>query len=138
MKPGKASDIRKSELAQIHVAKSELRLDEETYRAMLWAVARVRSSADLDWEGRKRVLDHLKAKGWKPKSKRRSAPRGNKQGLIGKIRALLINHPEGKKEDAYADGIARRMFKVDKYTWCNEEQLYKIVQALTMASRRAQ
>lgn len=131
-----ATDIRKSELAQIHVAKKDLGLDDETYRAMLWAVARVKSAADLDWEGRKRVIDHLKAKGWRNASRRRATPPGNKSALVGKIRALLINHPEGRKEDAYADGIAKRMFNVDKYTWCDEEQLYRIAQALSVSARR--
>ncbi len=137
MKRAVAEDVRKRELAQIHVAKKELCLDDETYRAMLWAIARVRSAADLDWEGRKRVLDHMKAKGWKNKSKRRAAPAGNKKGLLGKIRALLINYPGGAKTDAYADGVARHMFGVDRYTWCNEDQLYKIVQALSVGARRA-
>ena len=131
-----AVDVRKNELAQIHVAKKELGLDDETYRAMLWAVARVKSSADLDWSGRKRVLDHLKAKGWKNNSKRRPDPAKGKRALVGKIRALLINHAEGAKEDAYADGIARRMFGVEKFTWCDDRQLYAIIQALMVDARR--
>ena len=62
-----AHDIRKSELAQIHIAKQQLGIDDDTYRAMLWTVARVNSAADLDFSGRKKVLDHLKAKGFKKK-----------------------------------------------------------------------
>lgn len=136
MKPAVAQDVRRNELAQIHVAKKDLGLDEETYRAMLWAIARVRSSADLDWEGRKRVIDHLKAKGWKNKSKARPAPAKDKKALVGKIRALLINHPSGARSDAYADGVAKRMFGVEKFTWCDYRQLYAIVQALSIDTER--
>src|SRR3712207_2796352 len=58
-------DTRKRELAQIHIAKKELGLDDETYRDMLWSIGRVRSSGDLDFTGRKKVLAHLKSRGFK-------------------------------------------------------------------------
>lgn len=60
-----AQDVRNSELAQIHIAQAQLGMDDDTYRNVLWTVARVRSSKDLDWSGRKRVLDHMKACGFK-------------------------------------------------------------------------
>ena len=47
-------------------------MDDDAYRDVLWTVARVRSAADLDWSGRKRVLDHLKACGFKIKPKKLS------------------------------------------------------------------
>lgn len=129
-----APDIRKRELAQIHIAKAELGLDDATYRAMLWTIARVKSAADLDWTGRKRVLDHLAAKGFKPKTKRRPTPAKSKAALVGKIRALLI--AAGNRPDAYADGIARRMFAVERFEWCEVPQLQKIVAALSYDANR--
>lgn len=127
-----AADIRKRELAQIHVAKAQLGLDEETYRAMLWTVARVASSADLDWAGRKKVLDHLKAKGFKIKS--RPAPAANKAGLVSAVRASLIAC--GNKPDAYADGMARHMFHIERFEWCDAAQLRKIIAALGYQQKR--
>lgn len=62
---------RKAQLAQIHIAKDQLGMDEDTYRAMLWVVGRVRSAADLDLPGRMRVLEHLKASGFKPSKPKR-------------------------------------------------------------------
>lgn len=59
------TDQRRSALAKIHIAKKDLGMDEETYRAMLWTVARVHSAADLDDEGRQAVLAHLVARGAK-------------------------------------------------------------------------
>lgn len=134
MKPKTAPDIRKRELAQIHVAKSQLGIDEDTYRAMLWTVARVKSAADLDWAGRKKVLDHLKAKGFKIKS--RPVPAVNKIGLVSAVRASLI--ALGNKPDAYADGMARHMFAIERFEWCDLVQLRKIIAALGYQQKRAE
>lgn len=134
MKPKTAPDIRKRELAQIHVAKSQLGIDDDAYRAMLWTVARVKSAADLDWAGRKKVLDHLKAKGFKIKS--RPAPAASKAGLVSAVRASLIAC--GNKPDAYADGMARHMFHLERFEWCTPAQLRKIIAALGYQQKRAE
>ena len=136
MKP-RTVDLRTREIAAIHAAKRDLGMDEETYRAMLRQLTGFESSAALDAVKRRKVLDHLKAKGWKG-SKRRAAPAKDKAPMISKIRALLINHPDGAKPDAYADGIAKRMFSVERLEWCDAEQLYKIIQALEVDKRRRQ
>ncbi|MCR6667570.1 MAG: regulatory protein GemA [Methyloversatilis sp.] len=50
MKPSRTADqLRRAEIAQIHIAKSQLGMDDDTYRAMLWSVGRVRSSSN--WTG---------------------------------------------------------------------------------------
>lgn len=122
---------RRAELAKIHVAKKQLGLDDETYRDMLWTVARVRSAADLDEAGRRKVLEHLTARGFRTRRKGRSTPAADKGPLIGKIRALL-----GERPDAYADGMARRMFHVERFEWCTADQLRRIVAALNYDRRR--
>lgn len=55
---------RRADLAKIHLAKKDLAMTDEDYRAMLWAQGRVHSAADLDHTGRQRVLAHLRACGW--------------------------------------------------------------------------
>lgn len=52
---------RRADLAAIHVAKKALGWDDDTYRDILWTVCQVRSSGDLDFAGRKRLLAHLSA-----------------------------------------------------------------------------
>ena len=131
--PNYPPDLRKRELAQIHIARQQLGMDEDTYRAMLWTVARVTSAADLDWAGRKQVLDHCKAKGWK-NTKHRPAPAKSKAALVAKIRALLI--AAGNRPDAYADGMARRMFGLARFDWCTHQQLGKLIAALAIDARR--
>lgn len=128
-------NMKRKEIQLIHIAKQQLGMDDETYRAMLWSVARVKSSTALDWAGRKKVLDHLKACGFKSTASNRPAPARDKAPLVAKIRALLIALDH--KPDAYADGMARNMFKVERFEWCTPEQLGKIVAALNYSLKRA-
>lgn len=135
----KQADIVRREIQLIHVGKQQLGMDDETYRAMLWAVARVKSSTELDFAGRKKVLDHLKASGFKVVSSRagtraRPAPTPDKVPMVAKIRALLI--ALDNKPDAYADGMSKRMFGVDRFEWCDGAQLGKIIAALEYAGKR--
>lgn len=116
---------RNSELAKIHIAKKQLGLDDETYRNMLWTVARVKSSADLDDAGRKQVLEHMKARGFKAPTK--PDVTSIKRPLIGKIGALLADM---KLSWAYAEGIAKQMHGRDKLEWCTAQELRGIVTAL--------
>lgn len=132
-------DLRRKELAAIHIAAQQLGMDtadaneSSDYRLMLWSVARVRSAAGLDFAGRNKVLDHLKDRGAKL-HRPRPAPAKDKASLVGKIRALLI--ALDNKPDEYADGMARNMFKVDRFEWCTPEQLGKIIAALNYSIKR--
>ncbi|HBR97683.1 MAG TPA: regulatory protein GemA [Gammaproteobacteria bacterium] len=80
--------MRNNDLAKIHIAKKDLCLSDDDYRAVLWAVCRVRSSAALDVAGRGKLLQHFKSRGWKPQ-RRRVGPK-SKRGAVDKIRALWI------------------------------------------------
>lgn len=125
---------RTRELAMIHVAKKQLGLDDETYRAMLWTVARVRSSAALDFAGRKNVLDHMKARGFKSAPGKRGRE-GRPHNMEGSERSPQLKKVEALLADAgrpwsYADGIAKRMFQVDRVAFCDGAQLQAIIAAM--------
>lgn len=117
-------DTRRDELAIIHIAKKDLGLDDETYRAMLHMCARVTSSAELDHVGRAKVIEHLKSRGWKPK---KAKPAEAKAKLMWKIAQLL---KEQGLSHAYAEGIAKQMYKRAKLEWCTPKELSGIVTAL--------
>lgn len=51
-------------LAQIHIAKKELGLDDELYRDVLERVAGTRSSAGLSDDARKEILSEFRRMGW--------------------------------------------------------------------------
>lgn len=132
------SDPRNRDLGRIHILKKDLGLDDDQYRVVLWTVARVESSKDLDSHGRRQVIEHLEAHARRAGVARpvRQKPADAKAPLVAKIRALLINAPGGARDDAYADAIAQRMFGVERFTWCDGTQLYKLVQALLVDQRR--
>ncbi|HYW03575.1 MAG TPA: regulatory protein GemA [Gammaproteobacteria bacterium] len=130
------TDSRRRDLAKIHLAAKQLGMDDETYRDMLWTVARVRSAGDLDQHGRRAVLEHLRAVGWAP-SARSKRPRvsADRAGMVSKIDAMLA---EAGRRREYADGMARRMFRVERVEWCHPGQLRRIVAALTYDQKRRQ
>ena len=113
----KAPSIRNRELAQIHIAKQQLGMDDDTYRDMLWTVGRVRSSANLDHAGRRRVLDHMTACGWvndRPKNEWAfiDTAAKDKQPLLRKICAVCRVMKVGKH---YAEGVAKRQHGIERH-----------------------
>jgi len=129
-------DARRRDLATIHIAAKELALSDEDYRALLWTVGRAKSAGDLDAHGRRRVIDHMRSRGFMPRAKGRTKPAPERELMVRKIRALLIDHPTGAKPDAYADGMARRMFKVDRFEWLQPDQMRSLIQALEVDKTR--
>ena len=113
----KAPNIRNRELAQIHIAKAQLGLDDDTYRDMLWTIGRVRSAGDLDHAGRRRVLEHLTSRGWKndkPKNEWAfiDTAAQDKRPLLRKICAVCRDMKVGK---AYAEGVAKRQHGIERH-----------------------
>lgn len=134
-----AQQARRTELAKIHMGAKQLGMDpadknpNSAYRDMLWVIARVRSSSDLDGYGRQKVIQHLARCGATFKRPGRPTPAADKQALVAKVRAQLA---AAGRPDAYADGMARKMFTVDRYEWATPEQLRRIVAALSYDAKR--
>lgn len=131
MKPDPTSEAtRRRQLAQIHIAKSDLGLDDDTYRAMLLDVSGVDSAAKLNAKQRAAVLERFISKGWvnkKHRSGKSPSTAAWKAPLMSKIGALLADQqlPWG-----YANGISKQMYKIAKVDWCDEKQLRGIITAL--------
>lgn len=132
---------RNRDLAAIHVGKKMLGLDDETYRAMLFTVARVRSAANLDHAGRRAVLEHMRQRGF-ARPVNRPAPSGHgkkpqvsadRQALVDKLEALLAS---AARPWNYARAMAKRMFHLDQLEWASADQLRRIVAALEYDRRR--
>lgn len=136
-------DQRRADLAKIHIAKKQIGMDEESYRAMLQMVAGVESAADLDARGRRDVLDHLRKSGFKPLGKTRrhfpgkpdfkSLAGTGKLPMIKKIEAYLA---EAKRGWDYAHGTAFNIYKISRVEWCNHKQLRGVITALEKDARR--
>lgn len=127
--------VANTTLAKIHVAKKQLAMDEDTYRAMLLSVAGVSSAKDLSQIGAAKVLRHLEQSGFKPVRSfgRRPTPRRDRKALISKIEALLA---DATRPWSYADAMAKHMFQIDKVDWCDEDQLWRITAALQIDANR--
>lgn len=132
MKPELASKIREREIRLIHVAKRELQLDDDTYRSMLWSIARVKSSKDLDFTGRKKVLDHLKARGFKVKNS--PANKNATDAEYRKVRALWKElHAAGAVEhdtDEAVRAYVKRMTKKEDFKFLNSWQARTVIEGL--------
>lgn len=129
---------RNNQLAQIHIAKKELGMDDDTYRSMLWTVARVNSSRDLDMHGRYKVVMHLKALGWKPgRSKKKSPASAHKlsKTQLDKIRALWIEMGNDgivkNPTETNLNKFAKRLTGIDRVDWLrNERQATTVIESL--------
>lgn len=128
---------RTKDLAKIHLAKKQLQMDDETYRAMLWTQARVESAAKLDSHGRKKVIEHLISIGAKftsNKKHKRPANYNRLPNYITKVEALLADMD---LPWSYADSIARNITGgkgdkdkapgIQKLAWVKEEKHWRAI-----------
>ena len=135
------AQLRDNALAQIHIAKKQLGLDDGTHRDMLWGLARVRSAKDLDHAGRQKVPAHLKASGFKsapPKTPTPGRPSNNMQTadrrpMLSKVEALLLS---AGREWEYAHSMCRHMLHKERLEFINEAELHKLVAALEVDKKR--
>jgi len=128
---GKSShDYRRAELGKIHIAKKELGLDDDTYRDILWAVCRVRSAADLDSQGRFKLLAHFNYLGWKPARSKR--PKMDAQSR--KIWSLWYQLKDaGLLANASAKSLRTEVKKLtgrDDLRFCDSEQKNMMIECL--------
>ena len=125
-------------LAKIHIAKQQLGLDDDTYRELLFRIARVRSAKDLDKRQTNAVLAEFERLGFKPKSTKKTSratpkPAPDRTAQVAKIEAFLA---EANRPWSYADAMALRMFKVERVEWCDADQLRRLIAALTYDAKR--
>lgn len=143
-----STDSRNRQLARIHIAKKQLNLSDDIYRGILLQVGGVESAKDLEEAGRAKVLDHFRQLGFeydggkhKPRGKAIPAYPGrptnmddeDRGPMLRKIEALLTI---GHKPWGYADGIAKRVCKIQKVSWCRPAELYAVVGVLASNAKR--
>lgn len=127
---------RNNELAQIHIAKQQLGLDDETYRSMLFTVARVESSKDLDYAGRQAVIAHLKARGWqnKPARKARTNQLLADDPQSKMIRGLWLElHTLGavrNPSESSLNAFIKRHTKIDRLEWLGSREASGVIEIL--------
>lgn len=132
---------RKSMIAKIHIAKTQMKLDEATYRATLLSITGYESCRELSLVQLRQVLDEFRRLGFKPTN-----PKGKNYGIKPRVphsKQALMNKIEAILTDlglawSYADSMARTMFDIDKVEWLGEKDLYKLTQAIAVYQARKQ
>lgn len=124
--------IPKAVIGKIHIAKQQLGMEDDIYRGLLARIAGVRSSKELNDRQAGAVLREFERLGFKPKpsAKAKGKPHNAKQlgPRIDKIEAQLTDM---RLPWAYADALARQMFKVQRVAWLKKaEQLDALIAAL--------
>lgn len=126
---------RRSMLAKIHVARKELAIMEDDYRQILVDQTGHLSAKDCTEAQLHKVLDALKAKGFKPKSR---SPRTGKaradHPMARKARALWLSlyhlNVVRNADEAALEAFAARQLRVDRLQWANQSHSDKLIEAL--------
>lgn len=125
---------RNQQLSKIHIAKKDLGLDDDTYRSLLNRVTGKSSAKDLSPLQVAGVLREFERLGWKSKQGRdKPKPAADKAKLVGKIEAQLA---EAGRPWEYGDGMAKRLYQVERLEWLDAKQLGGVITALAKDAKR--
>lgn len=129
---------RQGLIAKIHVAQTQLALDDDNYRAILQRITGQNSCKNCDLLQLQRVMAEMERLGFKPTTKsigRKPLHLTDVSELMNKIAVLL---KETDKTWEYANGIAKRMFQKDNVNQLNEQQLRNVLIALNYQNLKTQ
>ena len=133
---GRTTNKRNSLLAKIHIAKKQLVLDDAIYRDMLWRLTGKRSCKQMSIKELNSVLRDCERLGFKPIKQHGRKPNvaSHKKAILVKIEAILTDLALPWQ---YAENMAKTMFgSHGVIEWLNDEQLYKLMQALAVYQAR--
>lgn len=129
----------------IHVARRELRMDDETYRMMLAGMKDIggaTSTADLSIPNLLKVLEQLKLRGFKVRSSKAQKRPLADDIQSKKIRSLwLALHDQGAVRDPSEEALAKfvlNMTKVSALQWLTTAQASRVIENLKQWMGRVQ
>lgn len=132
--------IDRARLAVIHVAKKQLDLDDDDYRAMLRAEGGVASARDLDDAGARRVMQWFDNHGFKRDGTAKGTA-GDRRPIVKKARALWISLYQldevTNRADKALDAFAKNLTGKDTLRFCTNGEAAKVVEALKAWAERA-
>lgn len=127
----------------IHVARRELRMDDDTYRLMLAGMKGLdgaTSSADLSVPNLLRVLEQLKQKGFKVRPNKKSKRPLADDEQSKKIRSLWLTlHDLGAVRDPSEEALAKfvlGMTRVVALQWLSTKQASQVIENLKQWHQR--
>ncbi len=126
-------------LAQIHIARKELGLDDDTYRAVLVRVTGKASSADMSVAERRKVIAAFKRQGFQPRGKFSRRPTASKP-YVRKVFALW---GELKRKGIWRDPdpkslrhFVKKMTGCDDPEWLDYPQASQVIEAMKKMKER--
>lgn len=117
----------------IHVAKRDLALDDDSYRAILQRIGKKASAADLAVPELEKVLEHMKRSGFKVRSKKGDRPQASDdqskmiRGLWLELAGMEVVR---NSSEAALGAFVKRMAKVDTLQWLSTEQASQVIEHL--------
>lgn len=132
---------RRAMLSKVHIARKELALAEESYRAILRRVAGWDSAADCTDAQLDAVLAEFRRLGWKPKTKRPASGVAHVRKIYALWTAMKGGLADGS--DAALRAFVRRQTKsaanpegIASPEWLDAAQANKVIEGLKAWSER--
>jgi phage gp16-like protein len=138
----KSNGISSKQIALLHVAKKELALDDDTYRAILARYGRADSATDLDAAGFTMVMNYLTAVGFRSNwtkrtyGYRRTMATPPQVDLIRKLWAKFRGDDD--PDDAALNQWLDRYQKVGALRFVDNKKAAKVISALKAMVARKQ
>lgn len=121
----------------LHVGKSALKWNDETYRDVLHRLTGNTSSTCCSEPQLERVVAYMKEQGFEPKPShkhgRRPSVGGGKKAILAKIEALLA---EANRKWPYAESLGKRMFGKERLEWLTLVEMTAVMNALQYDAKR--
>lgn len=129
--------MRKKLLASLHIARKDMALEEESYRALLYRVTCQTSAKELTEEQLRSVLAEFERLGWKKARFRRFAA-GNRPDVrkVFAIWGSLRDHLECRGSRAGLRAFVERQVGVADPNFLNQTQTRQVIEALKAMQRR--
>ncbi|MCY1668608.1 regulatory protein GemA [Rhizobium sp. SL86] len=139
--PASPTAVTKKQIALLHVAKRDLGLDDDVYRAVLARYGKVDSAADLDLAGFNRVMKYLTACGFRSTWTKRTygyRPTMATPPQVDLIRSLWVKwRGADDPDDAELNKWLGRFHKVGALRFVDNKKAAKVISALrAMIARR--
>jgi len=133
MNAPKMKQDRQRLIKLIHVAKRDIALDDDSYRAILQRIGSKASAADLTVPELEKVLEHMKRSGFKVRSKKSDRPQASDdqskmiRGLWLELAGMEVVR---NSSEAALGAFVKRMTKVDTLQWLSTEQASQVIEHL--------
>ncbi len=134
---------RRAMLAKIHVARKQLRLDEDDYRQILLEESGHTSAGDCTEAELEKVLTRFQALGFKPLPKAGATGVANRPAqhkVARKARAMWISlyHLGAVRspDEKALESFAKRQLGCERLVWANQSEGFRLIEALKAMAER--